>query len=182
MPRTRLRSINGGRRRQTLEPQPAGQRRVAGSGPARDRRASYLRHPAIGMMGTCDGLVVLADLRGSHPPDNRQCRRPNPGGASRLPRSRAWCFRLADGALHRGRCRLGTGSRQRGRAPALTWCPCGCGRGISCRSSTATRTHGCGGMGPGRSGHPRWSRGTVGARTEGIQRSTGDRPGKRMPW
>ena len=63
----------------------------------------------------------------------------------------------------------------------MTWRPGGCGCGISSRSSTATRTHGCGGMGPGRSGRPRWSWGTVGARTEGIQRSIADRPGKPMP-
>jgi hypothetical protein len=133
-------------------------------------------------MGTGDGLVVLAGLPGSHHAANGQCRHSNPGGAGRFPRSRAWCFRLADGALHRGCCRLGTGSRQRGRARALTWRPGGRGCGISCRSSIATRTHGCGGMGPGRSGRPRWSGGTVGARTEGIQRSRADRPGTRMPW
>jgi hypothetical protein len=107
---------------------------------------------------------------------------PEPGEAGRFPRSRTWCFRLADGALHQGGCQLGTGSRQRERVPALTWCPGGCGRGISYRSSTATRTHGCGGMEHGRSGCPRWSWGTVGARTEGIQRSAADSVGKRMPW
>jgi hypothetical protein len=153
----------------------------AGGGPAGDGRASHLRHLATGIMGTCDGLVVLAGLPGSHRAANGQCRHPKLGGGGRFPRSRAWCFRLVDGALHRGRCRLGTGSPQRVRAPALTWRPGGCGCGISSRSSTTTRTHGCGGMGPGRFSRPRWSWGTVGARTEGIQRSIADRPGKPMP-
>jgi hypothetical protein len=106
---------------------------------------------------------------------------PEPWWGRRFPRSRAWCCRLADGALHRGFCRLGTGSPHRGRARALTWCPGGCGPGIGSRSLIATRTHGCGGMGPGRSGRPRWNWGTVEARTEGVQQSIADRPASECP-
>jgi hypothetical protein len=72
---------------------------------------------------------------------------------------------------------LPPGARRR----VLTWRPGGCGSRTTCRSSTATRMHGCGGMGPGRSGRRIRSWGTLGAQTDSIQRSLADRAGKRMP-
>jgi hypothetical protein len=74
------------------------------------------------------------------------------------------------GHRHRESCRPGTGSHPRARHRVLTWCPGGRGSGTTCRASTATRTHGCGGMGPGRSGRPGWSWGTVG---HGLTASNG---------
>jgi hypothetical protein len=73
-------------------------------------------------------------------------------------------------------------SRHRARARVLIWCPGGRGSGTTCCSSTATRTHGCGVMGPGRSGRAIGSWGTLGARTDSIQRTVTDSPGKRMSW
>jgi len=136
-----------------------------GSGPGRDRQASPLRHLVSGIIGTWGGLVVLAGLRRSHRAAGSSGLRPNPGGAGRSPPNPASFSRLADGHPHRESCRPGTGYHPRARHRVLTWCPGGRGSGTTCRSSTASRMHGCGGMGPGRSGRPRRTWGTVGART-----------------
>jgi hypothetical protein len=93
-------------------------------------------------------------------------------------RSLAWRLDTATGSP----AGLELASHPRGRHRVLTWCPGGRGSGTTCRASTATRTHGCGGMGPGRSGRRTRSWGALGARTDSIQQTITDSPSKRMPW
>jgi hypothetical protein len=104
------------------------------------------------------------------PPGRRSVPAREPWWSRAVPSEPGLVLSPGGGARRRGWCRPGTGCRQRVRACGLTWCPGGCGRGIGYRSSTATRTHGCGGMGPGRSGRPIQTWGTLGARTDGQQR------------
>jgi hypothetical protein len=174
----------GERRRQALEGQPPVSSGLMDGGPADDQGISQLRHLAPASWGheMASSYSPACLAHTARPTANASTRTLVVGPPAGALGAGLGAFAWRMGALHPGRCRPGTGSRQRGRAPALTWCPCGCGRGISSRSSTATRTHGCGGMGPGTSGRPTWSWGTVGARTEAIQRSIADCPGNPMPW
>jgi hypothetical protein len=180
----RPRSTSDDRERQTLEGQPAGQRWF-GRRRASSRSASITsttsRHRHHGDMRWPRRPRRVAWLT---PPGQRPMPAPEPRWGRPVPSEPGFVLSPEAGALHRGGCRLGTGSHQRGRAPALTWCPGGFERGISSRSSTATRMHGCGGMGLGRSGR----RDRAGAHLgHGLKESSGQRrtmsasecPGKR---
>ena len=169
----RPRSTIGNRRRQRLEGQPAGQRRF-------DTRWPSSRFASI--TSTAPGQRHHGDMRwprrprrvASLTPRGRQCRpAPEPWWGRRIPSEPGFVLSPGGWTPPPGVPPAWNWLHPRVRHRVLTWCPGGRGSGTNAHLSTATRMHGCGGMGPGRSGRRIRSRGTGGTNRQHPAASNG---------